>query len=101
MPETKQVIPRTKIKEPGFIEFSKVQKAYIEEVLKRQRDEFNEIIDMIYDELGITEKILKAPPGTYKLRKDCSGLDILPVVASRVGKKVGTKKPEPEKEKTH
>jgi len=65
--------------EPTFIKFSKVQRAYIEEVLKRQRDEFNEIIDMIYDELGITEKILKAPPGTYNLRKDCSGLDVIPI----------------------
>ncbi|GAH35018.1 unnamed protein product [marine sediment metagenome] len=62
-----------------FIEFSKLQKSYIDEVLKRQRDEFNEIIDMIYDELGITEEILKAPPGTYNLRKDCSGLDVLAV----------------------
>lgn len=68
--------------EPNFISFSKVQRAYIEEVLKRQRDEFNEIIDMIYDELGITEKILKAPPGTYNLRKDCSGLDVLPIKPS-------------------
>ena len=64
--------------EPNFIRFSKVQRAYIAEVLKRQREEFNEIIDMIYDELGITEKILNAPPGKYKLRKDCSGLDVFP-----------------------
>lgn len=62
---------------PTFIAFSKVQRAYIEEVLKRQRDEFSEIIDMIYDELGILQKVLKAPE-IYKLRKDCSGVDILP-----------------------
>ncbi|GAH67720.1 unnamed protein product, partial [marine sediment metagenome] len=34
----------------------------------------------VYEELNLTEKILKAPPGTYKLRiQDLSGLDILPV----------------------
>lgn len=63
---------------PNFITFSKVQRAYIEEVLARQRNEFSEIIDMIYDELGILEKVLKAPPGIYNLRKDCSGVDVLP-----------------------
>lgn len=67
--------------EPNFIEFSKLQQAYIAEVLKRQREEFNDIVDMIYEELGITEMILNAPAGTYKLRKDCSGVDALPVTS--------------------
>ena len=65
--------------EPNFIEFSKIQQGYLNEILKRQREEFNEIIDMIYDELGIKEMMLKAPDGKYKLRQDCSGLDVLPI----------------------
>jgi hypothetical protein len=35
-------------------------------------------------ELGITEKILQAPPGTYVLRKDYSGLDVVPIVGLKV-----------------
>lgn len=63
-----------------FIKFSKVQQAYLNEIRNRQMKEFNEAVGSVYEELGITEKILKAPPGTYKLRiQDCSGLDVLPV----------------------
>jgi len=63
---------------PNFIEFSKVQQAYLNEIRNKQMKEFNEAVGMIYEELGITEKILKAPPGTYTLRiRDCSGVDVL------------------------
>jgi len=65
---------------PDFLQFSKVQQAYLNEIRNKQMREFNEAVGMIYEELGITEKILKAPPGTYKLRiQDCSGVDILPI----------------------
>jgi len=68
----------------NFIKFSKIQQAYLNEVRTRQMREFNKIVGTIYEELGITEKILNAPPGTYKLRmQDLSGLDILPVKPNR------------------
>jgi len=80
MSETKQKVLKTKIKEPNFIRFSKVQQRLLNEIRNNQMKEFNEAVGMIYEELGITEKILKAPPGTYKLRiQDCSGLDVLPI----------------------
>lgn len=64
---------------PNFIKFSKVQQAYLLEVRSRQLREFNKAIESVYDELDIREKILKAPPGTYRLRmQDLSGLDIIP-----------------------
>ena len=66
-------------KKPNFIKFSKVQSGFLNEVLARQREEFNEVVNLVYEELGIMDKILQAPPGTYKLRQDCSGLDVFPV----------------------
>ena len=79
--------PKTK---PNFIEFSEVQTSLLTEIITRFRErearekekffeEFNRFVGMIYEELNLTEKILKAPPGTYKLKKDFSGVDILPV----------------------
>jgi len=35
-------------------------------------------LESVYKELGILEKVLEAPSGTYQLRGDLSGLDILP-----------------------
>lgn len=65
---------------PDFIEFSKVQQAYLNEVRGRQVKEFNDAVDTVCKELGIVEKLRKAPSGMYKLRmQDLSGLDILPV----------------------
>ena len=69
---------------PNFINFSKVQTGFLLEIRNKQLKEFNEAIQLVYDELGITEKILKAPPGTYKLRMaDLSGLDILPQIPKK------------------
>jgi len=63
-----------------FIKFSKVQTRLLLEIRNMQLKEFNEVLGLIYEELGITGRILKAPPGTYKLRmQDCSGVDVLPV----------------------
>lgn len=68
---------------PNFIEFSKVQQSYLMEVRTRQLQEFNEAISSVYEELGILERIKKAPSGTYKLRiEDLSGVDIVPVKPS-------------------
>ena len=58
-----------------------MQKAYLDEMLARQQKELNEVLGMIYEDLGIAEKILQAPPGTFVLRKDFSGLDIMPAIA--------------------
>ena len=63
---------------PSFIKFSKVQQAYLNEIRIKQFREFNAAVGMIYEEIGITEKFLKAPPGTYKVRLDNSGVDVLP-----------------------
>lgn len=71
-------------KEPNFIKFSKVQQAYLNRIRNDQAKEFNEAVGLIYEELGIVEKILNAPPGTYKLRmQDCSGLDIFPQIPKK------------------
>jgi len=63
----------------NFIKFSKVQRAYINEMIARQQKELSEALGTVYEDLGIAEKILQAPPGTYILRQDFSGLDVLPV----------------------
>ena len=66
---------------PDFIKFSKVQVGFLVEIRNKQLKEFNEAVGLVYEELGITGKILKAPPGTYKLRmQDCSGVDVLPQI---------------------
>lgn len=81
-----------------FIKFSKMQQAYINEILARQQKEFNEAIGTVYEDMGMAEKIQKAPPGTYMLRKDFSGLDVLPVVViPTVEEKVEPENQEPEK----
>lgn len=64
---------------PDFIEFSKIQQDYLNEVRSRQFKEFQEVINTVYEDLGIMGKVLNAPPGTYILRKDCSGVDVLPI----------------------
>jgi hypothetical protein len=67
-------------KKPNFIEFSKLQQSYLNEVRTRQVKEFNDAIQVVYEELGIMDKVMKAPEGMYKLRvKDLSGLDVLPI----------------------
>jgi len=76
MSKTKHNPPREA--KPKFIEFSKVQKSYLNEVMIRQKTELNDALKSVYDEVGITQKILVAPPGTYQLRKDRSGLDVVP-----------------------
>lgn len=77
MSKTKHNLPKNP--KPDFIKFSKIQQSYLIEVRSRQLKELNEAIQSVYDELGITERILNAPPGKYKLRlQDLSGLDIIP-----------------------
>jgi len=78
MPTTKHNPPQKS--KHDFIEFSKVQQGYLNEILSRQRGEFNEALNSVYEELGIVEKILQSPLGKYKLRQDCSGLDVLPIM---------------------
>ena len=85
MEKTKHNPPRKP--KPNFIKFSELQKNYLNEILTRQRGEFNEAVDLVYVELGIKEKILNAPLGTYQLRLDCSGLDIIKVPKKGLGKK--------------
>lgn len=86
MGKTKHNPPRRS--KPGFIEFSNLQRSYLNEVLTRQRAEFNAAVNTVYDELGVTDKIIKAPPGTYILKQDCSGLEVH-VVKPESGKKTG------------
>jgi len=75
---------KTKHNPPGkkkadFIKFGKVQQNYLIEVQTRTLKEFNDALNIVYEELGIVEKLKQAPPGTYKLRlRDLSGLDVLP-----------------------
>lgn len=88
---------------PSFIRFTKTQQGFIRETRNRHFKEFNTVLGEVYTELGIGERILRAPPGTFVLREDYSGLDILPSPAARGGKKTGEKeeKKEGKKEKTH
>lgn len=72
-------IIRTKVKEPKFIRFTPLQSNYLGELYTRHMGERNRGLESVYKELGIVEKILEAPPGTYQLRKDLSGLDIVSV----------------------
>ncbi len=77
MAKTKHNPPKPKT---TFIKFSEVQQSYLNEVRTRQVKEFNEAVDTVCKELGIIEKLKKAPLGMYKLRmQDLSGLDVLPV----------------------
>lgn len=66
--------------ESNFIKFSDVQKNYLKEIRNRQLKELNEAITLVYGELGIREKMAQANPGTYRLRQDFSGLDVLPTM---------------------
>lgn len=77
MKKSKHNPPRDK---SNFIKFSETQQGYLNEILRRQRREFNEAVQTVYEELGIMEKILNAPPGKYRLRPDRSGLDIVPAI---------------------
>jgi len=76
MKETKRKSPR-KLK-PSFIKFSEVETNYLNEVRNRQVKEWSEVLLLVYKGRRIDKKILQAPRGTYILRPDCSGLDIIP-----------------------
>ena len=65
---------------PDFIKFSELQQAYLKEVRTRQFKEFQDIIKKIYEDMGIAEKVLNDSLRTYTLRKDCSGVDVLPQI---------------------
>ena len=84
--KTKHNPPSKKKSKPNFIKFSKVQQGFIGEVVNRQRRELGETLQSVYEELGIMEKVAQSPPGTYRLKEDCSGVDILPVIAVKVEK---------------
>ena len=69
----------TKASEPKFIRFTELQRKYVTEMRNKAQGIINEALRVVYKELGILEKIDKAPPGMYVVRmKDCSGLDIKP-----------------------
>jgi len=69
---------RTQTK-PEFIRFTPLQHTYLNEVRTRQVKEWNAALESVYMDMGMVEKILEAPPGTYRLRKDdLSGLDFVP-----------------------
>lgn len=79
MKKTKHNPPRKKNPELNFIEFTKLQTNYLREVRDRQIKEFNDALTVVYEELGIIEDVIQAPPGMYNLKQDLSGVDILPV----------------------
>ena len=68
---------------PSFIKFSELQQAYLKEVRTRQFKEFQDIIKKIYEDMGIAEKVLNDSFRTYTLRKDCSGVDVLPQIPKK------------------
>lgn len=66
--------------EPRFIRFSELQRSFLSEMRTKQVKEWNEALESVYRDLGIMDKIIEAPPGTYQLRqRDLSGLDFRPV----------------------
>lgn len=92
MKKTKHNMPKKP--KSNFIKFSKVQLNYLSEVRFRQRREWNEALESVYQELNIVERILQSTMGTYVLRQDLSGLDI--ITPEELEKKI---KEEVEKEK--
>jgi len=94
MKRTKHNPPRKP--KSNFIKFSKIQMSYLSEVRFRQRREWNEALESVYQELNIIEKILQSTIGTYILRQDLSGLDI--VTPKPLTKKEEVEKEEVEKE---
>lgn len=69
----------SKKKESNFIRFSKVQQGYLNEIRVRQVKEFNEALQIVYEELGIVEEMERAKNKIYKLKlDDLSGIDIFP-----------------------
>lgn len=88
-----------------LIKFSKMQRAYLNEIIARQQKEFNEALGTVYEDLGMAEKIAQAPPGTFILRKDFSGLDVMPAIVMPKSESEELEKPEtkeePGKEKDH
>jgi len=79
MKKTKHNPPKKKSIDPNFIQFSKVQRGFLAEISRRNQRDWDNALELVYDELGLVEKILKAPPGTYTMSQDLSGLDVLPV----------------------
>lgn len=69
-----------------FIQFSKVQQGFIGEIIRRQMGELGEALKQVYEELGIAERVSNSPPGTYMLRQDGSGVDVIPVIEIKAGK---------------
>jgi len=78
MSQKKHKKTETKVKDPNFIRFTKLQSTYLDELYTRHMKERDGALTLVYKELGITEKVLQSPPGTYQLRQDLSGLDVLP-----------------------
>ena len=75
----KEKVIKTKVPEPKFIRFSELQRKYVTEMRNKAQGIINEALRVVYRELGILEKIDKAPPDMYQVRmKDCSGLDVFP-----------------------
>lgn len=85
----------TKVEDPNFIRFSKLQRGFLAEISRRNQRDWNEALETVYDELGVLEKVLESPPGTYIMRQDLSGLDVRPLPPSPpvVEKKAEEKKP--------
>ncbi len=54
-------------------------------------------LDEIYEDLGIKEKVFNAPPGKYRLRKDLTGLDVIPIKLEIKTKSESEKESEPQK----
>lgn len=75
MNETKQNPPQKA--RSKFIKFTSVQTSYLNEVVARHRKEWLEVVNEVYDNAGVLQKILNSPPGMYQLRQDYSGLDVL------------------------
>jgi len=80
MSKTKHNPPRNKKNvNPNFVQFSKVQQGYLAEISRRNQRDWDNALELVYSELGLVERILKSPPGTYTMKQDLSGLDVLPV----------------------
>lgn len=59
-----------------FISFTRIQRKLITEVMERTQKEINETLTIIYEDLGIAEKLAKGDC-SFLLRSDYSGLDIV------------------------
>lgn len=69
-------VPKKKGAKPTFIEFSKLQQALLQEIMRRHQDELNAALNLVYDEIPEVDRDLPRDEVQYFVRQDMTGVDI-------------------------